>query len=425
MPDAGWVLGNSLVINALSGLPDWQSICCSSMSNYVNRLENGESHVGAVNSIIECARMGIPQAHKPKQARRWTRLLKQARNGGTAPRLRSFIQFSLRLFAGLLGFALLGYLVFRSGPGAVWKELQAVGWGFALVIFLGGLSQLAKTCAWRQAFTCDISGLSWFRSFIAQLISDGIGQFGVAGKVVGEGTRISLLGRTVPISNALSAGAIDGALHTFTAVVVTVLGISAVLMIGPVSVRWRVYAALLIFGMVSAVVLAAVAVRNRLPLLGRTTRVIGRVPRLHTWVSDKQPIIDSAEENLLSFRDQAPTAFWATLIFNLLWHMLAVLEVYIILRFLGAGFTVSGAFIVEGLTKVINLVGALNPGNFGTYEGGSMLITKMFGVTGTTGLTLALCRRARTVFWAGVGAMCMLVMKKAEAPRTIAATLVR
>jgi len=379
--------------------------------------------VGAGNSIIECALMDIQQTHNPKNARRWRSILKQARNGGTTPRLRSFIQFSIRLFAALLGFGLLAYLVFRSGPGAVWKQLQAVGWGFALVILMGGLSQLAKTCAWRQAFTCDISGLSWFRSFVAQLISDGIGQFGVAGKVVGEGTRLSLLGRAVPLSNALSAGAIDGALHTFTAVVVTVLGVSAILMIGPVSVRWRVYAALLIAVLVSVVILAAVALRNRWPLVGRATRAIGRLPRLHTWVSGKQPMIDSAEDNLLSFRDEAPGAFWATLIFNLLWHMLAVLEVYIILRFLGAGFTVSGAFIVEGLTKVINLVGALNPGNFGTYEGGSMLIAKMFGVPSTAGLTLALCRRARTVFWAGVGAVCMIVMKKAEAPRSIAAKL--
>jgi hypothetical protein len=384
---------------------------------------NGESDVGAVNSVIECALIGTQQTHKPKKAERWRTLLRQARNGGTARRLRSSIQFALRFFAVLLGFGLLGYLVFRSGPGTVWKQLEAVGWGFALVIFVGGLSQLAKTCAWRQAFTCDISRLSWFRSFVAQLISDGIGQFGVAGKVVGEGTRISLLGRTVPISNALSAGAIDGALHTFTAVVVTVLGISAILMIGPVSVRWRVYAALLIVGLVSAVILAAVALRNRLPLVGRATRAVGRVPRLHTWVSDKQPIIDSAEDNLLSFRDQAPGAFWATLIFNLLWHMLAVLEVYIILRFMKAWFTISGAFIVEGLTKVINLVGAVNPGNFGTYEGGSMLIAKMFGVTSTAGLTLALCRRARTVFWAGVGAICVIVINKDEAPLTIATTL--
>ena len=379
--------------------------------------------MGAGHSVAERVLMGTQQTHEPTKAVKWRRILTLVRKGGTGPRLQPLIRLSLRFFAALLGLGLLGFLVFRSGPGAVWKQLQAVGWGFALVILLGGLSQLAKTCAWRQAFTCDISALSWSRSFVAQLISDGIGQFGVAGKVVGEGARISLLGRAVPLSNTLSAGAIDGALHTFSAAVVTVLGISAILMIGPVSVRWRVYAALLIAVLVSVVILAAVAARNRWHLVGRATRAIGRLPRLHTWVRDKQPIIDSAEDNLLSFRDEAPAAFWTTLIFNLLWHMLAVLEVYVILRFMGAGFTVSGAFIVEGLTKVINLVGALNPGNFGTYEGGSMLIAKMFGVTSTTGLTLALCRRARTVFWAGVGAMCVIVMKKAEAPGTIAANL--
>ena len=249
---------------------------------------------------------------------------------------------------------------------------------------------------------------------MTQLISDGMGQFGVPGKVLGEAMRVSTVGRKVPVPNVLSAGAIDGGLHTFSALVVTVLGISATLMLGPVSVKWRVYAALLIAVLVSTVVLAAVAVGKRWQLVGRATRAIGRLPRLHSWVSDKQPIIDSAENNLLSFHDEAPGAFWATLIFNVLWHMLAVLEVYIVLRFMGAGFTLGSAFIVEGLTKVINLVGALNPGNFGTYEAGSMLIAKMFGVTSTTGLTLALCRRVRTIFWAGMGGLCMVVMRRGD-----------
>ena len=44
-----------------------------------------------------------------------------------------------------------------------------------------------------------------------------------------------------------------------------------------------------------------------------------------------------------------------------------------------------------------------------------MLIAKMFGVAGTAGLTLALCRRARAIFWAAVGAMCMIVMKRTVA----------
>jgi len=156
--------------------------------------------------------------------------------------------------------------------------------------------------------------------------------------------------------------------------------------------------------------------------MGNAIRAIGRLPRLHNWVSGKQPIVDSAEHNLLYFHRESPGAFWATLLLNAMWHMLAALEVYVILRFMGAGFTLGGAFIVEGLTKVINLVGALNPGNFGTYEAGNMLIAKMFGVTSTAGLTLALCRRARTVFWAGVGALCMVVMKRTGAPRTLTAT---
>jgi len=41
-----------------------------------------------------------------------------------------------------------------------------------------------------------------------------------------------------------------------------------------------------------------------------------------------------------------------------------------------------------------------------------MLIVHMFGVTATAGLTLALCRRARAIFWAVVGAICIVVMKK-------------
>ena len=100
--------------------------------------------------------------------------------------------------------------------------------------------------------------------------------------------------------------------------------------------------------------------------------------------------------------------------FSLLWHVLAVLEVYVILRFMGVGIALVGAFALEGLTKVINLVGAVNPGNVGTYEAGNMLIVNMFGVTATAGLTLALCRRACAIFWAAVGAVCIIMMKKTK-----------
>jgi uncharacterized membrane protein YuzA (DUF378 family) len=218
----------------------------------------------------------------------------------------------------------------------------------------------------------------------------------------------------VPLASGISACAIDGGLHTLTAAVVAVSGIIAALLLAPVSGRWRVNGLLLAAVLSALVVLAAVAVANRWQLMGNAARAIGRLRRLHNWVSGKQSIIDSAEHNLLAFPREAPTAFWVILTLYLLWHAIAVLEVYLILSFIGARIAVVGTLALEGLTKVINLVGALNPGNLGTYEGGNMLIAKMFGVTGTVGLTLALCRRARAVFWAVVGAVCLIVMKRTE-----------
>ena len=324
-----------------------------------------------------------------------------------------------RSFVLLLGFSLLGYMVFRAGPGAVWKQVQAVGWGLALIVILGGFSQLIKTCAWRQTCACDISTLSWSRSLGAQLVSDAVGQLGFAGKLLGEGLRISMLGSAVPLANGISSSAIDGGLHAFTAIVVTVLGITATLFIAPLDGRLRIYALLLAAVLMAIVAISAVAVASGWQLMGKAARTIGRLPRLHKLVSTKLSVIDSAEHNLLTFYREEPVAFCASLMLNLLWHAMAVLEVYFILRFMGAGVGLVGAFGMEGLTKMINLVGALSPGNLGTYEGGNMLIANLFGVTGTAGLTLALCRRARSIFWAAVGATCLTVMKRGGSTSTM------
>jgi len=312
----------------------------------------------------------------------------------------------------LLGIVLLGYMVFRTGPGAVWKEIQAVGWGLAVIIMLGGLGQVVKTWAWRHTFTCDISALSWSRSFGAQLASDAVGQFGFAGKLLGEGLRISMLGATVPLADGISSSAIDGGLHTFTAALVTVLGISATLVLAPLPGSLRVYAFVVGAVLVAVVALGAVAVASRWQLMGNAARAIGRLPWLYKFVTGKLPIIDSAERNLLTFYRENPAAFYSNLMLNSLWHAMAVLEVYVVLHFMGTRIGVVGACALEGLTKVINLIGVVSPGNFGTYEGANILIASLLGVSGTAGLTLALCRRARAVFWAAVGVACVAIMRR-------------
>src|ERR1700675_2319513 len=203
------------------------------------------------------------------------------------PKFRYPSQIFLQSFVPLLGVSLLVYMVFRTGPGAVWKQVQAVGWGLAVIITLGGFSQLIKTWAWRQTFACDISALSWSRSFGAQLVSDAVGQLGFAGKLLGEGLRVSMLRSAVPLANGISSSAIDGGLHAFTAVVVTVLGITATLLLAPLDGRWRIYALLLAAVLIAMAAISAIAVASGWQLMGNAARAIGRLPRLPKLVSNK------------------------------------------------------------------------------------------------------------------------------------------
>jgi phosphatidylglycerophosphate synthase len=329
-------------------------------------------------------------------------------------KLRFHLKASFRFFAAVLGVGLLAYLMLRTGPQAIWKQVQVVGFGIALIIILGGVSHVLKTWAWRLTFTCDIGGISWFRSFGMRLISEAIAQLGLPGKVLGEGVRVSLLGSAVPVANGISSAAIDAGLYTLTSAVVTVAGISTALLLAPSSGKWRLYALAFAGVLVMFVVLVAVVIGKGWRFASKAAGAMGRLPRLQKWISDKQSVIDSAEACLLTFHREAPGAFWASLALNFLCHALAILEVYVVLKFMGARVSLLGALALEGLTKLINLAGSLNPGNIGTYEGGNMLITKLFRIPATSGLTLALCRRVRAIFWAAIGAVCLMLMKKAS-----------
>ena len=175
-------------------------------------------------------------------------------------KLRFRIKASFRFFAAVLGFGLLAYLMLRTGPQTVWRQVQAVGVGVAIITVLGGISHALKTWAWRLTFTCDIGGISWFRSFAMRLISEAIAQLGLAGKVLGEGVRVSLLGSAVPVANGISSAAIDAGLYILTSAMVTVAGISIALLLAPSSGKWRLYALLFAGVLVIFVGLVAVAI---------------------------------------------------------------------------------------------------------------------------------------------------------------------
>jgi hypothetical protein len=317
-----------------------------------------------------------------------------------------------RLAAILLGMAVLVSLLRRTGASTVIDQVKTVGWGLVLVIALGGIAHLTKTLAWRCTFLCDTRDIPFARMFGLRLVSESIGSFGLPGQVLGETARVHLLGSALPVANSISSVTLDRGIYIATAALVSISGILAALLLVPLSGNWRLYAFLLAGALTALLVVTGMAIRSRWPVLSSAAKSIARLPWFKNWLESKQSIIESAESNLLSFHRKAPKAFWASLILNLACHGIAILEVYLLLYFMGARAGLLGALVIEAFTKLINVVGALNPGNFGTYEAGNMILTRPLGIAGAAGLTLGLCRRARSLFWKTMGLLCLVAMSR-------------
>jgi len=316
----------------------------------------------------------------------------------------------LRMLGAILGILLFIYLIHRAGPAKLLASMVALGWGLALVIAWGGVAHVLKTWAWRLTLLDGKHHVSFARMLGLRLSSEAVGQFGGLAQLFGDGLRVSLLGPEIPLSHGIASVTIDRAFFVVSAAVVSFLGLSAVLIVLPLPHKLILYAIVFACLLLGFVLLSAIAIRNRWPLFSRTGEVLGRIRYLKPLIDRKRALIQSVEESLLDFYHRTPEAFWASFLLNLAYHAAAIVEVYLIVWLMGTKLTLFGALAIEALTKLVNIAGTFNPGNIGTYEGGNMLIAKMFGLTAAAGLTLAFARRLRALFWAGVGILCLNIL---------------
>jgi phosphatidylglycerophosphate synthase len=302
-------------------------------------------------------------------------------------------------------------LVVRAGPQALLENVELVGWGLLLVIGLGGLSHLLKAWAWRLTLPRDVH-YSLSRMFGLRLVSEAIGQLGFAGVLLGEATRVALLGPDVPADRRILSVTLDRGLFIACGAFVTVCGIATGVVALSLSNMLRVYAVLFAIAFLGILVVVTLALKNRWPLLSGPAGALARVPWIGRWVQKEKSLIVSVEEKLLQFHRERPSAFWGSITLNFVCHGLAITEVFLILLFMGKNVTYTHAFILESFTKLINVAGSLTPGNVGVYEGGTMLIATLFGLSGTVGLTLGFCRRLRSIFWTVVGVLSFFMVSR-------------
>ena len=111
------------------------------------------------------------------------------------------------------------------------------------------------------------------------------------------------------------------------------------------------------------------------------------------------------EEHIYGFYDRNRAHFLTIFALEICFHLAGAAEIYVTLFFISNTLapTLLTAFILESVNRVINVVFKFVPLRTGVDEAGTGMLSKVLGFTTAIGVTLAIVRKARDIFWTAIG----------------------
>jgi phosphatidylglycerophosphate synthase/adenosine/AMP kinase len=277
---------------------------------------------------------------------------------------------------------------------------RRLGVALGLSILISGLWHLARTWAWAWCFPRPRS-VSFLRLARVRLAAEAFSYLTLRG-IAGEPLKVVLLGDDVDPRTATAAVALERIAYMVgTTVIVGVGSILAIAML-PLSQTWfRVFRAFAIaagvVSMLTVMVLAGrgtyfMAAVERVDRALGTALAAGRVGRFAGAV--ERQLLDLVRGNgaRLAVLTIATLAAYATM----------AAEAWVILKAAGFPVSLTSALAVETFSRVASFASAFIPANLGALEASSVAGAAAIGAVGA-GAPLALARRIRGLFWAGVG----------------------
>ena len=107
----------------------------------------------------------------------------------------------------------------------------------------------------------------------------------------------------------------------------------------------------------------------------------------------------------MEFSSGHPARLWRAFAFDVCFHAVAVLEAFLTLRWLlGDGSpTLAEAMMFESLNRVLTAAFKFVPLRVGVDEAATGAFAALVGVNPVAGVSLAVVRKVRGLFWMGIG----------------------
>ena len=319
-------------------------------------------------------------------------------------RRRGFTPFGI--IATLLGIVLFAYFVEKAGLSQIADGIQRLGAGFLIVIAISAFRQIARSLAWMLCIE-EPHRLRFRDAFRARVMGDAIGTvLPFVSFLVSEPAKPALIRDRVPLMVGFSAIAIENIFYSLSVAVFILSGMIALLLNFHLPKGLRIASIVTLVIIVLVIALVCLLIRKRLRFISVGTALLHRRGLDAKWVEKGRTL----EDRIYGFYHRNRSSFLPILLLEACFHLTGVLEIYVTLLFISPQQppTLFTAFILESVNRVINVGFKFIPLRMGIDEAGTGKISKVLQFAEATGVTLAIIRKGRDVFWAAVGMILLL-----------------
>ncbi|MCZ6771225.1 MAG: flippase-like domain-containing protein [Proteobacteria bacterium] len=312
------------------------------------------------------------------------------------------VRFTKFIFL-FVGIALLVAVLIETDLDELWIAVSRVGvLGMMTVMLVYALYFGADAISWQITLPAVDINRPWIgRMFVVRMIGEAYNNITPTASLGGEPIKAWLLKVNwgVPLRESGASLVIAKTTSMFSLVIFVAVGVF--MMFGHPEVT-AAHKSVAVWGL-SVIIIAAIVffLMQHLKLSTFVARKLGR-SRFQQRLAGVIRAVEDIDHQFASFYSEHGVRLWWSSLFAMANWVLGVVEVYLIMDFIGYPASFAEAWMIECMVQLVRTVTFFIPAGLGTQEGAFLIGVGVLTGAPSAGVATALVRRCRDLIWIGL-----------------------
>ena len=304
----------------------------------------------------------------------------------------------------LLGIGLFGYLIYSVGLNNILGGIEKIGFfGFIAIIFIYFLRIFFRSTAWKlsvhEPYKLDLRD-----TVPAVIIGEALSSLIPLGILISGSAKALAVKSRVPLVAGFSSVATENLFYSLITGLFIIAGALTFLRTFELPGNWILTLDILICLILVFIVLGIIIVVRQWHFASAICewlydRNVGR-----RFLETGRHHVKLFEDLIYDFYRRYPRRFLPIILCQIVFHLLGILEVWFILSRISERLPdFHTAFLLESVSRLILIVFKLVPFVIGIDEAGAQFVTETLMLGAGVGVTMAIIRKGRVLFWTAIG----------------------